>query len=54
MHKTIPQTVGIAKEISVHFKLAVSFFIVIKVVVQGKCMQVKIITFIAVSKVHPF
>ena len=54
MHKTIPQIVGIAKEIAVHFQLPVSFFTVSNVVAQGKCKIVKSITFIAVIIVHPF
>ena len=49
----IPQTVGNKKLIAVHFKLPVSFFIVRRVVVHGKCKHVKIITFIAVSMVQP-
>lgn len=53
IHKTIPQTVGIKKLAKVHFKLPVSFFIVSKVVAQGKCKIVNIITLIAVNKVHP-
>lgn len=51
---TIPKTVGKIKDIIVHFQLPVSFFIVNKVVLQGKCSKVKIITLIAVKIVHPF
>lgn len=54
MQIIIPQKVGIAKDMNIHFKLEVSFFIVIKVVVHGKCKHVKIITLIAVSKFQPF
>lgn len=50
----IPQIVGNAKERIVHFKLLVSFFIVSKVVLHGKCKSVNIITFIAVINVQPF
>ena len=51
---TIPQTVGIKNEIIVHFMLPVSFFIVINVVLHGKCNTVNIITLIAVKIVQPF
>ena len=54
IQRTMPQNVGIKKLSIVHFRLPVSFFIVIKVVAQGKCKQVKIITFIAVQIVQPF
>ena len=54
MHNTIPQIVGIKNAITVHFKLPVSFFIVNNVVIHGKWNTVNSITFIAVSKVHPF
>ncbi len=37
----IPQTVGNAKDKAAHFHLPVSFFIVNKVVLQGKCNKVK-------------
>ena len=50
----IPQIVGIANAKTVHFKLPVSFFMLIKVVLQGKCIRLNSITFIAVSKVQPF
>ena len=44
---------GIIKESTVHFKLPVSFFIVIKVVPHGKCSNDKIIILIAVRMVQP-
>ena len=50
----IPQTVGNAKDKAAHFHLPVSFFIVNKEVLQGKCNKVKIITLIAVKRVQPF
>lgn len=53
-HTIIPHKVGRRKETIVHFILFVSFFIVSKVVPQGKCNNVNIITLIAVSKFHPF
>ena len=53
-HIIIPHKVGRRKETIVHFILFVSFFIVSKVVPQGKCNNVNIITLIAVSKLHPF
>lgn len=37
-----------------HFMLPLSFFILIKVVPQGKCRSVNIITLIPVRIVHPF
>ena len=54
MQIIIPHKVGKIKLKAVHFHEAVSFFIVSKVVVQGKCKTVKIITFIAVSKFQLF
>ena len=54
MQRTIPQTVGSKNAIMLHFQLPVSFLIVIKVVLQGKCNSVNSMTFIAVSKVQPF
>ena len=54
IHNAIPQIVGIKNAIAVHFKLPVSFFIVNNVVIHGKWNIVNIITFIAVSNVHPF
>ena len=53
-HIIIPHKVGRRKETIVHFILFVSFFIVSKVVPQGKCNNVNIITLIAVSRVQPF
>ena len=50
----MPHIVGIKNEIVVHFRLPVSFFMVISVVIHGKWNTVNIITFIAVSNVHPF
>ena len=50
----IPREVGIKKLKKVHFKLFVSFFMVKRVVKQGKCIVVNNITLIAVSKVQPF
>ena len=49
----MPQSVGKIKLRPTHFQLPVSFFIVSKVVAQGKCKQVKIITLRAVNKVQP-
>jgi len=42
------------KEAIAHFQLEVSFFIVIKVVLHGKCNNENIITLIAVSRDQPF
>jgi len=50
----MPQIVGSINASKVHFILPLSFFILIKVVPQGKCKSVNIITLIPVSKVHPF
>ena len=50
----IPQIVGRIKEITDHLKLPVSFLMVIKVVLQGKCKSENSITLIAVRIVHPF
>ena len=44
---------GIKKDITTHFILFVSFFIVSKVVIQGKCKSVKIITLVAVNIFQP-
>ena len=54
MQIIIPQTVGSAKASKVHFVLPLSFFILISVVLHGKCKSVNIITLIPVSNVHPF
>ena len=54
IHIIIPQIVGKMKPRKVHFQELVSFFIVSKVVVHGKCKIVNIITFIAVIMVQPF
>ena len=54
VQNTIPHTVGSKNANPTHFQLPVSFFIVSNVVVHGKCNKVNIITFIAVSNVHPF
>lgn len=54
MQTAIPHKVGIAKEANVHFQLPVSFFIVRRVVLQGKCKSVNSITLTAVSIVQPF
>ena len=50
----MPQKVGRANAISAHFMLPLSFFMLIRVVPQGKCNRVNIITLIPVSKVQPF
>ncbi len=50
---TIPVTVGITNDSSVHFKLCVSFLIVRQVVPQGQCRREKSMTQTAVSQVHP-
>ena len=54
MQIIIPQSVGKINAIKAHLILPVSFFIVIKVVLQGKCNKTKIIVLIAVSMVQPF
>ena len=54
MQITIPQSVGKTNAIKAHLILPVSFFIVINVVLQGKCNKTKIIVLIAVSMVQPF
>ena len=54
IHKTIPQKVGRANASKAHLKLPLYFFMLIKVVPQGKCNNVNIITLIPVSSVHPF
>lgn len=53
MQVIIPQIVGIANAKRVHFQLPVSFFILIKVVEQGKCINENSIIFIAVRIVQP-
>ena len=50
----IPHTVGKINARAVHFQLPVSFLIESKVVPQGKCKTMKIITLMAVRRVHPF
>lgn len=50
----MPKIVGIINAITDHFKLPVSFFIVINVVLQGKCNSENSITFIAVRTFQPF
>lgn len=52
-HSDIPIIVGINIETIVHFILFVSFFIVSRVVPQGKWHIVKIINDMAVIIVHP-
>ena len=54
MHKLIPVSVGIKADKTVHFKLPVSFLIVMSVVEHGKCISEKSIVHIAVVAVHPF
>lgn len=54
MQIKIPHTVGSIKLRKVHLLLPVSFFIERRVVVQGKCNTVNIITLIAVRRVQPF
>ena len=54
MQITIPNTVGSAAANAVHFKLPVSFFMVISVVEHGQCIRQKIIKHIAVTHVQPF
>ena len=49
----IPIIVGTAKEIAVHFKLFVSFPMVIQVVEHGQCIKENSIVHIAVSQVQP-
>ena len=49
----IPQKVGITKAKIVHFRLLVSFFMLIRVVLQGKCIKLNNIIFIAVRIVQP-
>lgn len=53
MQIIMPHKVGKAKLKKVHFQLPVSFFIVNKVVAQGKCKMVNNITFIAVNMFQP-
>ena len=53
MQAIIPKNVGIKNASAVHFRLPDSFFIVIRVVEQGKCIKQKSITFIAVKMVQP-
>ena len=53
MQIAIPQTVGRAKAIKLHFHLLVSFLTVRRVVAQGKCKTVKIIMLMAVIIVQP-
>ena len=53
-HIVIPVTVGTKKEIPVHLRLWVSFFMVKHVVLQGQCISEKSITQIAVCHVQPF
>lgn len=50
----MPAIVGITAANAVHFKLPVSFFIVISVVEQGQCIREKIIVQIPVVQLHPF
>ena len=54
MHMTIPVIAGTAAETAVHFRLPVSFFMVMTVVAQGQCMSENRIKHIAVVKSHPF
>ena len=54
IHIIIPITVGNRAERTVHFILPVSFFIVCRVVEQGQCITVKIMTLTAVTQVQPF
>ena len=54
MHRAIPQKVGSRNAINPHLKFPLSFFILIKVVPQGKCNKVNNITLIPVRMVHPF
>ena len=53
IHKIIPTTVGMSAARSVHLMLPVSFFIVMSVVEQGKCIRVKIIMHTALARVKP-
>ena len=50
----MPTAVGIIKESTVHLKLFVSFFIVIRVVEQGQCIREKSMVLTAVIQVQPF
>lgn len=54
MQRNIPMIVGSIKANNVHFKLPVSFFMVISVVEHGQCISVKIIIFTAVNQFQPF
>lgn len=49
----IPAAVGTSIEISVHFRLCVSFFIVRQVVEHGQCSSENSMTLIAVTHVQP-
>ena len=49
----MPVIVGTKKEINVHLKLWVSFFIVKHVVLHGQCISENNITHTSVSHVHP-
>ena len=49
----IPIPAGTAKEMAVHFRLFVSFPMVIQVVEQGQCISEKSITLTAVTQVQP-
>lgn len=49
-----PETVGIAREMAVHFTLRVSFLIVRQVVEHGQCISRKSDVHAAVAHVHPF
>lgn len=50
----MPQAVGIIAAAAVHFRLPVSFLIVISVVEQGQCIKEKIMVQTAVMGVQPF
>ena len=54
IHTAIPVIAGTATETRVHFRLPVSFFIVIIVVAQGQCISEKRIKHMAVVKSQPF
>ena len=52
--RKIPQRAGIAAAAAVHFRLAVSFFIVRRVVEQGQCIRININTHTAVAESQPW
>ena len=51
---TQPKNVGSRNDASVHFRLPVSFFMVISVVAQGQCSREKSMVHSAVTGVQPF